>query len=64
MANNGLYEKGHRSEEEFASHPNKSLMKKFRHPINGQIYWGRTAYLRNKEGYYVENNLKQPEFIN
>lgn len=63
MANNDLYEKGHRSEEELQTHPNKSLMKKFRHPIDGQIYWGRTAYLRQKEGYYRVRNLKQPTIL-
>jgi len=63
MANNDLYEKGHRNEE-LDSHPNKSLMKRFRHPIDGEIYWGRTAYLRQKEGYYRAHNLKHPTFLN
>ena len=63
MANCDYYEKNHRLEEELDKHPNKTLMKKFIHPKNKKIYWGRTAYLRQKEGYYSKNNMKEPTFI-
>jgi alkylated DNA nucleotide flippase Atl1 len=63
MANRDHYEKGHRSEEELDKHPNRNLMKKFIHPQDKKKYWGRTAYLRQKEGYYSKNNLTEPIFI-
>ena len=63
MANRDLYERGHRSEEELDKHPNQKLMKKFIHPQDKKEYWGRTAYLRQKEGYYSKNNLSEPIFI-
>ena len=64
MANGDQYEKGHRCDEVLKKHPNRNLMKKFIHPKDKKIYWGRSAYLRQKEGYYSKNNMSEPIFIN
>jgi alkylated DNA nucleotide flippase Atl1 len=63
MVNGDQYEKGHRDDEVLKKHPNSNLMKKFIDPKDRKKYWGRSAYLRQKEGYYSKNNISEPIFI-